>query len=215
MKFFVLEDPVPTGRRNVTEYMDVEPCHVGEFPECRVCRGTLAAAEWLPPYRVDLKLWGKTFGDIVFGTCEPLLVSKRFRTLWQREGLIGLESFSPVEVRKVKRYGWGKNTRSRRPPYYVVQVMRAKAAVDDACSGIDRGGWPICPACRLAKGKGCEPWSAERIIIEAGTWSGEDLFIARGLPNMYIASERFRAFCKEHKMANVLLIPAEKYVLED
>lgn len=209
MKFFVLHNPAATRRREVTEYICAKPCNLGEAPECAACRDVIGVLEWLPPYRAQLKLWGGTFGDVVFGTGFKLLVSERFRTLWGDANLTGLDGFEPVEVTRVTRFGQGKKSRRRPPPYYCVSVARGRAAIDDARSGLEREDETTCPTCRLGR-EGIIK-RTRRIVLERSTWSGEDVFIPRGLPGTYLASERFKRFCDQHKFANVLLIPAAEY----
>ncbi|MBI4719476.1 MAG: hypothetical protein HY763_16900 [Planctomycetes bacterium] len=50
----------------------------------------------------------------------------------------------------------------------------------------------------------------KRIVLEPETWSGEDIFIARGC-SAIITSERFRDFVERHKLLNIVLVPAEEY----
>ncbi len=56
---------------------------------------------------------------------------------------------------------------------------------------------------------------ARRVVVQPGTWSGEDGFIARGLPGTILAHERFKVFCGSEGFTNVNLIPAEDYSLDD
>jgi hypothetical protein len=51
----------------------------------------------------------------------------------------------------------------------------------------------------------------QRVILEPGSWTGEDIFHARGLPATYITSERFKEVCERYRIANAVLIPAEEY----
>jgi hypothetical protein len=44
-----------------------------------------------------------------------------------------------------------------------------------------------------------------------GSWQGEDVFIARGLPGTIIASERFKEFCSARAVKNVLLVDALEF----
>ena len=50
-----------------------------------------------------------------------------------------------------------------------------------------------------------------KLIVESSTWSGEDIFIARGLPGIFLITEKFKTFCEECKIKNAVLIPAEEY----
>jgi hypothetical protein len=203
--FYVLENSRITGSAYETEFIDEEPVNLGDAPRCEACGGYVGMLRWLPPYRVELELWGKDFGDMVFGAGVNPLVSERFASLFRGEGLSGLEGFDPVEVVRV-RYRRRPKTRPTPPAYLHVSVVRGRAAVDDDRSGIERNGPVACQECRS---HGVD--RARRIIPDLTGWEGEDLFIARGLTGRIIASERFRSFCERHEIKNAVLIPAEEY----
>lgn len=192
-----------------TEFSDVEPVRTGEAPTCERCGGFVGALTCLPPYRVELELWDSICGDIAFGPGGDLLVSERFKTLWQEHDLTGLQGFDPVEVVKVKRHKREKPDLSEQPDYYRVSVVRSQAAIDADQSGLDRDTPEVCPVCRLCAKGGVK--RARRIVLEPGTWGGEDIFVARGLPGTYLVSERFKTFFDEYKITSAKLIPAEEY----
>jgi hypothetical protein len=50
------------------------------------------------------------------------------------------------------------------------------------------------------------------LALEEGTWSGEDLFEARGLQGLVLASERLRQFVEDETLTNVGLVPMDEYV---
>ena len=78
--------------------------------------------------------------------------------------------------------------------------------VDDRASGIDYESRWTCEECRIGHMK-----RLRTLVLEPNTWSGEDVFIPRGLPGTIVTSERFKQFCDRHAFTNCLLIPAERY----
>jgi hypothetical protein len=60
-----------------------------------------------------------------------------------------------------------------------------------------------CAECRIGS-----MMRLRRLVLEPGTWSGEDAFIARGLPGTIITSERFKEYCEQGAFTNCLLIEA-------
>jgi hypothetical protein len=50
-----------------------------------------------------------------------------------------------------------------------------------------------------------------RLVLEPGTWSGEDVFVARGLEGTIITSERFKEFCDREAFTNCVLIEAAHF----
>jgi len=170
---------------------------VGEAPRCEACGRFLGTREWRPPYCVELEVWGSDLADVAFGPGDSLLVSGRFASGWHEEELVGLDGFDPVQVMAVRRHG---TAAAGSEPYLRVSVARSDIAVDQERSHFDCDP-PTCPACRLSQE--LRSWSG--IVLEAPPQ--EDIFIARGLPGVRLASERFRQFCERRRLSNVLLIP--------
>lgn len=208
MRFFVLKYK-PGFSQGQTEFSAEEPVSLGPAPQCEACGAFLGMLGWLPPFRVVLETWGSVFGDVAYGAGCEILVSQRFRTLWLERGLTGLDGFDNVEVVRIKRHDRSMAPYGSPPSYYRVRVVRGNAAVDERRSELERDDVGVCPVCRSGKGGGVT--RAKRIVLEKSTWSGEDLFIARGLPGTYLTTGRFKCFCDDCKITNALLLPAEEY----
>jgi hypothetical protein len=182
-----------------TDYLQLEPYNLGEAPRCPRCGNYTGMLPWLPPYRAELTVWGDRFGDVASGPDYSRLVSKRFKTLWQAEGLVGLEGFDPVEVVRVRRRrkGLGES-----PAYFHVTIVRSAVAVDQERSGMQWDGPPTCDVCRLGRNlKGYE-----RIVPESEP--AENICRVRGVPATVLVNEQFRMFCEKHQIGNCHLIPA-------
>jgi hypothetical protein len=100
-----------------------------------------------------------------------------------------------------------KRFKGNPPAYYRVSVVQSRATIDIAASGLERDPPMVCPECR----QGGVVKRTRQLILEEGTWGGEDVFIARGLAGTYFTSERFRKFCAENQIKNAVLVPSEKY----
>jgi hypothetical protein len=206
MKFFVLQNPElqeGVSRAAVTDFLPEGNAPKGEAPRCPVCGGFVGGLPLLPPVRVALETWGAEFGDIAHGVGYELLVSERFLRGYRVSGLTGLEEVGPVEVLKLKRH---RKLLEPMPRYHCCRVQVGRAAIDDGQSGIVRDRPATCPECRTANVK-----RGRRIILEPGTWAGEDVFRPRGLYGRIMASVRFKSFCDENRITNCLLIPAEEF----
>lgn len=211
MRFYHLERfPEAEHLIHRTDYIITSDANVGDAPRCPICGRFTGMRMWLPPYQVELDCWGKAFGDMVLGTAsDDILVSQRFKSLWEEQGLSGLSGFEPVEVLKVKR----RKAKGDPPRYFKAKVERSWTALDHKASGTVWGDTQnaraLCAECRQnPTSSGVE--AIERVIIEPGTWRGEDLFVPRGLPD-FLASERFNEFRDAYGIANAVLIPAEEY----
>jgi len=203
-RLFVLDDDM-FGPHD-TKSDAVEPVHYGDAPECPRCHSALAMLTWLAPYLVELELYGQSLGDFVKGPGNSFLISERMAEAFKEEGLTGLSGFSPAEVARVRRKRKGPKP-SAVPRYFVVTPCFSRAAVDMTRSRLRYGDPITCDECRSA---GLD--TVHGFALEPGTWQGEDVFRARGLPGTDIVSERFAGFVARHGLTNMKLIPAEEYV---
>ena len=200
MRFYAL-DKFPRG--------DADTCaeeelgyNQGDAPACPACGGAVGMLTWLPPYRVLLKLYGTEFGDFAFFSGgNYFLVSSKFHDVYRSHQLTGLLGFDPVEVLQVKSR---KRLKSEPPAYFRVSVSYGQAALDLEASGCEWLEEPTCPLCRDGH---IVRW--KRLILEEGTWSGEDAFRPRGLSGHIIVSERFNDVCEENGIKNAVFTPAE------
>lgn len=209
MKFYVLE---PEGGLFGTKwaYADkVEPVVMSDEAEdyCPVCGQAVSMLKWLPPYRVKLSSADpKKWGDFVWGAGFTLLVSERFKAIYEREGLKGIKRFERVKVVQV-----GKRKTGDLPPglptYYLIAVIWDGANQDDQVSKAMFKQPPKCAYCRVGRGRVRQ----EGIILEEGSWKGVDLFTARGAPVQVMVSERFKGIVERYGLKGAWLIPGEKY----
>lgn len=210
MEFYVLLNPNVDGddETAATDFRIVGEAKTGEAPRCPVCGRYTGALPALPPIRVELEKWGREFGDIAFGPGNELLVSKRMMELFEASRFSGLIKVGMVEeVAEVKSH---RGPRGSAPEYVCCRAIRGRAAIDDVASGLVRDNAVICPECRL----GGTIKRAERIELEPGTWSGEDIFHARGLPGRILVSETMRVMCEQHALLNCCLVRAENFAFD-
>jgi uncharacterized protein DUF1629 len=203
-RFFVLEDEL-FGRYD-TKFLPTEPHNVGEPPPCPQCKRGIGMLPWLPPYRLELELYGDAFGDYVEGVGYSFLISERFAEAFRAEGLSGLLGFHPVEVERVRR----KRKKSKAvivPRYLVVSACLWRATVDEARSRLRHLRRITCPECRYGGLNSIHGFS-----LEPGSWQGEDVFRPRGLEGCIVVSERFVEFVRRHGLTNMKLTPIEEYV---
>lgn len=204
MKFYVLEQQ-PTDHKSPfrTDYLPKKERY-GDACRCKACGEIIGPRIWLPPYNVELELWGEGFGDLAFSFAPDFLVSEYFKKEYEGYGLKGLHGFEPVEVVRVKKH---KPVKDKKPDYFHVTVAYSRTAIDDKRSGIEREEGPICNEC----GIGGIIKRAKGILVKPTTWTGEDIFVAKGLPGIFLTTEKFKTFCEGYKIRNAVLIRAEEY----
>jgi len=204
MTFYVLEAPKSDQSDAETICLDAEKTQMGTAPRCPVCGAAVGQLRPLPPRQIEVALGGRRFGDLGFGLGTELLVSERFRDAFVKSGLTGLPVFTPAEIIGViARFG---KIPTPIPSYFVAAPARSRAIIDDRASGIDYSQRWKCKECKSGM-----MMRLRRLVLEPGSWSGEDIFIARGLPGTVITSERFKQFCDRHSFSNCFLVDADRY----
>jgi len=204
MNFFVLKNPKAGNWIAVTDFLPIDGSYTGDAPKCAKCGRFLGMLPLLPPVRVELETWGTACGDIAFGPGDEILISIRVYECFRASRLTGIIDIGPVEIVKVNSH---RKLRGNVPSYRCCRVNRSRAAIDDVKSGLQIEEPWTCEECRI----GGTIKRAARLILEDGSWSGEDIFFARGLPGTMIVSERFVAFCQQNDVLNAHLLPAEEF----
>lgn len=80
-------------------------------------------------------------------------------------------------------------------------------AIDVDETGVVRGGPIECSYCLTSLINGIRG-----AVIDEPTWSGEDIFVPRGLPGTITVSERFRDVCVRHAITNLKLVESRTFV---
>lgn len=204
MRFFVLQNPREVRGDSVTDYLPADGSKTGDAPRCLVCGQPIGMLPLLPPVRVELEAWGTRWGDVAFGPGDQILVSDKLKKLFGEAGLLGFGHLDPVDIVKLKKHKRGTEDP---PGYWLASIQRGQAAVDESASGLVREGAPTCDECRI----GGIIKRVSRVILQAKTWSGEDLFFARGLPGTILVSERFKRLCEANSLTNCSLVAAEAF----
>jgi hypothetical protein len=193
----------------------VKPEYTREgMPRCPVCQGAVSGLRWLPPHRVKLSSANPAkWGDFVWGAGIDLLVSARFKAIYEQEGMKGITTFyPPAEIVRV-----GKQKTGDLPPdlpvYHETEVERLGPELDiKSCGMVLTRGAKQCNYCHLVSNGRKIRW--ERVVINPDSWQGEDIFFPRGGP-WYVVSERFKQIAKHYGLANVVFIPSEKYAYKE
>ena len=187
----------------------MDPVVYGDSQNCPKCGGPVSMLKWLPPHFVKLSsAKPQKWSDFVWGAGFKLIISERFKEIYQLEGLKGIESFSKV---RVVRIGAKKTGEFPVPPpnYYLPSIAWGGADQDDVASEI-RYEHPEeikCNYCRV----GVAISTQEKVIIREGSWDGSDIFIPIHAPVLFMVSERFKQIEEEYDFTNIWLIPSEKF----
>lgn len=204
MLFHVLTQVV--GAPFETDAEKLEPIHRGDAAKCPQCGNFVGMLPWLPPYRVALKAFGKTLGDVAFATGDDLVVSQRFRDAWIAAGLKGVTEFSPFERIRIRPARLG---RGHSPVYYHVAPQLWNTRVDPTRSLIEYDNRYLCEKCGSPNVE-----SVRGFAIDESSWSGEDIFYAWGMPGSIVVTDRVRKLRDDYGLTNVNLTPVEEYFVD-
>lgn len=141
-----------------------------------------------------------------------LAVSSNFKSVYEAQGLQGIESFEPLEV---IRYGTRKegDFPCSPPRYFVIRVPWGGAKLDEVASGVTRlhPEEVKCDFCRV----GVSGLKFERTIIDDTSWNGGDIFRPRGAPFMFMASQRFQAVAEKEEFTNLRLVIGKRMAFDE
>ena len=213
MNFHVLEPDGGLLFGTKWAYADqMDPVRFGKGDKCPVCGGAIGGRRWLPPHRIKLSsAKPEKWGDFLWGAGFLLMVSDRFKRIYETEGLTGITVLHPpAEVLRVGSKKTGDLPPSL-PQYHLIEIVWNGANQDDAVSEVMRERSVKCTYCRV----GGFPRRQQRITIEQESWAGDDIFTPRGAPARIMVSERFKQIAEVHKLKNVWLIPSEEYAYDE
>jgi hypothetical protein len=200
MRFFTWHAIV--GSKYETEFQWVDPVF-GEAPVCPKCGSSTGLKPWLPPHRVELFRHGSIFGDAAYGAGYELLVTERFRFVWERHSLRGLSIFSPVDIVRIRP----RSAAAEAPTYLHVVPSLTNTSIDDKRSRLIRSGVEFCEVCKA----GATLDAINGFYIAEETWKGEDVFLPRGLSGTVVVTERFANAVEKSGLVGINLTPVEKY----
>lgn len=214
MRFYVLE-PVG-GLMFGTKWAYGEPVGTrvfGDGRHCPFCGRPITGYEWQPPHRIKLSsAKPEKWGDFVWGAGFDLMVSNRFKQIYELEGLNGIEYFyPPVDIIRVGTRKAGDLPEGI-PIYHLVSIRWNGANLDDQESEVKRKPEkpPLCPYHRGGI------IYLKQMILQPDSWDGSDIFLAGGgLDSAIIVSQRFYDIVKKYSLTNAWLIPAENYAYRE
>lgn len=197
MAFYIVDNP----RFDDSEFAygeDVDEINLGSALKCDLCGSTLSSLKWLPPH--EIRVSRKKLGDFIYGTFPNFIVSARFESLFEKEGLTGIESFKAVTIYFRKK--------PLDEPYFLPEIAMSNVLIDLEESGFEFEGDERCPACQKA-GSIIRKWTG--IVFENAEEIDLDIFITKVLPGVVCVSQRFRDFVVENHFSNISMIEAANY----
>ncbi|MDR2171941.1 MAG: hypothetical protein LBP59_17490 [Planctomycetaceae bacterium] len=179
----------------------------GDAPLCPQCGESFGKMEWLPPYKIELEMFTKQYGNVVMGS-SGIIVDDYFKDCFEKTDLTGLEIIDKVEVVNLLcRMGVRKKSLGSPPQYYLTKIKYGCAAMDHEKSGsaFELGKEPKCDYCRLGM-----IMRYSSISIDESTWDGTDIFFVRGIGGTIVTSQSFKDWWDSCNFNNCKVFPSEE-----
>jgi hypothetical protein len=124
---------------------------------------------WLPPRHASIETHGLPITDLMecSGGGDALIVTDRFKQMWEAERLRGIEAFEPIQLVSSN----DKSLRTNPPTLYYVLPPRDGTRLDDEQSKVIRGRGEPCTYCG-----GATVEHLDGIVLDPTTITGNDLF---------------------------------------
>lgn len=200
MQFYVMKqqdrgDPYPLA----TDVETVQ-AHSGSAPRCPYCNSAMGWRAWLPPRKVKLTAISGALTDFAFGGGTELVSGAAYEMLRSRGLQVG-STFPPVEIVSVHPACLMRSDLR----YHFLDLPISATGLDEEKSGlVYKHREPYCEYCggRIKKSRQC-------VVLEEGTWQGEDLFIPRKTGDI-VVTERFVDMCREAEFTGAKFVPAQE-----
>jgi len=175
---------------------------------CPGCKRDCGDSRRIPPVEVVLKQ-PRTVGDFVHADlADMVLVSDRFRQLYESGGFNGLSDWLPV---KVRRQGSRGTDRYDPPRLWAVYFCTSSGRLDPNALGIQWMNEPETEWCPVCGPDGVEVRSIARFVVDPQARPSEDFFRFANLGQGYMASRRAVEAIREARLENVSFVPISRY----
>ncbi len=169
---------------------------------CPACGAPISLLRWERPRKIYFR--GSKFADrLSENLIGELVVSKRFKELYEKEGITGIERFERIEEVRIPG-----RLQMDSPIYYVAQVPYSQEVVVDPEASVVTGkiSRPICKVCNPF---GITGGHLVRIVLDIKSWQGTDV-----LNNYFVGlvfSQRFYEFIQDNNITNFPLTEIGSY----
>ena len=152
------------------------------------------------PLNVDLEVAKPYFCDIIYDY-EFIYVTERFRDLFNKSGLKGIENFREVTLNKIKTHNGVRKAKLPEPPrYFLADIIVDGAAIDLKRSKAVFHRPEFCHYCMfptqepykedlsgnlgLVKYNGC--------FVDRSRWNKTNIFVLLGKQGRYVVDQQFK-----------------------
>lgn len=175
---------------------------------CPGCQRDCGYSRRIAPVDVVLKQ-PRTVGDFVHADlADMVLVSDRFRRLYEDHGFTGLTDWLPVQVR---RQGSRGTNRYDPPRLWAVYFCRSSGRLDPSALGIQWVDEPETKWCPVCGPDGTQVRSLACLVVDPHARPSEDFFRFANLSQGFMASRRAVAAIRKAGLTNVEFVPMSRF----
>lgn len=187
-------------------------------PLCPYC-GRQLRRYVLNPLNFDMDIAVPYFGDMIYDV-EFIIVSERFRTLFEKSGLKGIENFREMTLKKIRTHNGVRKAKLPEPPrYFMADIVVDGAAIDLKKSKAVFHRPEFCHYCTeptdpyledLDGNQGLVKWDG--YYIEQTRWNGNDIFVVLSYPIRFAVDQKFKVWFEENQLQpGCCFIPERDY----
>ena len=188
-------------------------------PLCPYC-GNQLRDYMLTPLDFDMDIAMPYFGDMIYDV-EFIIVSERFRTLFEKSGLKGIENFREISLDKIRTHNGVRKAKLPEPPrYFMADLIVDGATIDLKKSKAVFHRPEFCHYCTfptqepyeedLSGNQGLVKWDG--YYIDQTRWRGNDIFVVLSYPVRFAVDQKFKDWFEENQLLpGCSFIPEQDY----
>lgn len=189
-------------------------------PLCPYC-GRQLRRYVLTPLEFDMDIAMPYFGDMVYDV-EFIIVSERFKNLFEMSGLKGIENFREMTLKKIRTYNGVRKAKLPEPPrYFMADIVVDGAAIDLKKSKAIFHRPEFCHYCMLpthshykdggnlglVKYNGC--------FVDRSRWNRNNIFVLLGEPCRFAVDQKFKDWFElNHLQPGCLFTPENEATMD-
>ena len=177
---------------------------IGDCEKCPACNRPVSMLKWLEPRKI--RLTNTNYPDrLTSWLPESIVVSEKVKEICEQESLIGIKSFTPVDVVGVLHMRKSSPTPLKYFSAEVDYILNVRVDVKNTVVFGQKYDW----SCEL-----CNPWGTTRdktvkLALDTSNWKGEDVFKVFSLG--VVVSQKFYNLAQKHNFTNFNLVSVDKY----
>jgi len=176
----------------------------GDYEKCPICDAPVSRLRWLEPHKISLS--NTKYPDrLSWWIKDPAIISDRVKIAYEKEGILGIKKFAPVNITKVAHM---KASSPKPPQYFATEInytLNVRVDVENSIAIGQRDD----RLCALCNPFGITRDQIVKISLNTTMWKGEDIFKVYSLG--VVVSQKFYDIVQKYNFSNFNLVSVDKY----